>query len=504
MGERLAKLLLLTIPLGGCSLIYGPDRLPAVNDAPPDSPAPVDCTLLKLDRVFPPVLFEGQGDDGGRSAVLLIEGTNIAPNATVEIVPHAGETNVPLLALDRASLAVDSWGLRMAVPVKLHVDANIGAAKSIRLDVRVSQPCEATGSMTMFSLEALEEDAPVLKLQGLDELTGTANLPTASPHLFSRVDVATINAMDVAKPLIVRSTSSIKITGAGPHDFNAAGGTPGPGGGPGGAGGAALGGPGGPGGGTGGGKTAGGGGGFATRGMDGTKVNTGGDLAGEASLAGWDRPNRGCGGAGGDGAGLGGGSVGGGGGGVLELTAAGDLTITGTIEAKGANGLGSGDTAGGGGSGGAILLRAGGSNISVENVVATGGTGPKTGAAGDGAPGRVRFDSPSKTATFTATPAIGYRGPMFVAAPMVVREEQPRLTIVGPPGELIKYTIENAEGATLGPIEINMPPTGETSISLAMPLFEGYNRLCALVTGVTSRRDEAENCVTLAYLFQRR
>lgn len=503
MGDHLARLVLLAIPLGGCSLIFSPSRLPDVVDAPPDAP-PFDCSMLTLQRVYPAELLEGQGDGGGRPAVLVIEGANIASNAKLEIMPHAGETNTPLLAFDLATVAIDSWGLRLAVPVKLSVDANINAAKSIRLDVKVTQPCEATGGAT-FTLDKLDGDLPALSLRGLDELSGAASLPTAMPHLYSRVAVTSLAAADRTDPLIVRSTSSFQITGPGPYSFSGADEiTSGPGGNPGGAGGiGATGAPGSPGGGPGGGLKSGGGGGFAIKGNDGTVTNTGGRQSGDASLTSWGSANRSSGGAGGDGAILNlEGGRGGGGGGVVELTAAGTLMIAGKIQVNGGKGTTMNSSSGGGGSGGAVLLRAGGS-ISVGSVEALGGNSPQADPQGNGALGRVRFDSPDASAAITSSPTVGYRGPMFASTTeLIVREAQPRITLVGQPSALIKYVIESREGVTRGPIELTLPGAGQTTVQLGMPLFEGYNRLCALVTGVIDRHDEAENCITLAYLHQ--
>jgi hypothetical protein len=503
MGQHLAKLVLLSMPLGGCSLIYSSDRLPALNDAPP---ADVNPPGLTIERVSPAVLLEGQGDGGSRPAVLVVHGTNIAAGATVMVTTHPGEMNNASVMVDNAAAVVDAYGQSIAVPITLYVDKNIGPSQSIRLDVTVIQaPPNAEIRATLG-----DDEDPALTLQGLPELEGT--LAAMIEPLYSKIDVTAIPTAGLTGPLILRSTSSIKIAGSGPLALNADGQDPGPGGFRGGEGG-----PGGvlgPGGegkeglGPGGGRPSGGGAGFARPGDAGTGAQ--GPVAGEPALTTLTTPdsrNRGSGGAGGRGGGLlgGPGGTGGGGGGALELTAGGDLTVEVSIEAKGAAGTGgtNGGTPGGGGSGGVVLLRTGGTlTLAAPGVTATGG--PKGGAAnaGDGSEGRIRIDAPDPAVMIMSAPGVGYRGPRFdLMTPMIVREEKPRLTFVGQPGALIKYTIEDGESTTLGPIEIMMPAAGKTTVPLAMPLFRGFNRLCALVTGVTERREEAENCITLAYLY---
>ncbi len=505
MRQHLAKLVLLSMPLGGCSLIYSSDRLPAVNDAPP---ADVEPMKLTLERVSPVVLLEGQGEGGSRPAVLVVHGTNIAAGATVMVTTHRGEMNNASVMVDNAAAVVDAYGQSIAVPITLNVDKNIGASQSIRLDVTVIQaPPNAEIRATLG-----DDEDPALTLQGLPELEGTPTAMMLDAPLYSRIDATDIPTAGRMTPLILRSTSSIKIGGGGPIALNAAGREPGPGGFRGGEGG-----PGGvlgPGGegkegvGPGGGRPSGGGAGFSRAGDAGTGGP--GPVAGEPALTALTTPdsdNRGSGGAGGRGGGvLGGkGGDGGGGGGALELTAGGDLTVMVPIEAKGDAGTAGmgGGTPGGGGSGGVVLLRTGGTlTLADPGVTATGGLKGGAMNAGDGSAGRIRIDAPDPTAMIMSMPAVGYRGPRFdPMTPMIVREEKPKVTFVGQAGALIKYTIEDSEGTTLGPIEIMMPGSGKTTVQLAMPLFRGLNRLCALVTGVTERRDEAENCITLAYLY---
>ena len=515
MGRTLATLTLLTLPLGGCSLLYDPDRLaPAA-----DPTVPVICESLTLDYVHPTVLLEGQGDASSRPALLVIHGKNIAAGATISITPHDPADkptgDKPWFEADNTKIAIDRFGLQVAVPVTAHVTGDLSAMRSVRLDVTVTQPCAATGDPATYSLTELDGGAPVLSLRGLEELTGMANVPTTGgPNLYSRVDVTKLTAADTMKPLIIRSMSSILIGGTQPVSVSASadGKTPGPGGFPGGGGGQAgvIGGAGNgsPGGGPGGGVPNGGGGGFADAGGMATGSGPGGPPAGDPALTTLESPNRGSGGAGGRGAStvLGGpGGIGGGGGGTIELTAGGDLTIAVSIEAKGGSGgpKSSDGSSGGGGSGGAVLVRAGGAMVignATAGVVAAGGGAGGT-DAGKGTDGRVRFDSPARSVTFLSSPAVGYRGPMFAATtPMIVTEPKPRFTIIGQPSSNIKYVIESEDGTSRGSIDLSIPGAGENTLSLTPELFEGYNRICLLVTGVVTRRDESENCISLAYV----
>lgn len=509
MGDHLARLVLLAIPLGGCSLLYDPDRLAPAAEGPAP---PVKCESLAIERVYPDELLEGQGTAGSRPAVLVISGQNIAAGAMVSITPH-DPADKPALTVDMAQVARDRFGTRLAVPIALDVDPNLGATSSIRLDVTVTQPCAASGGTATSSLRELEGGAPALTLRGLVELTGTASVSTALPNLYSRVDVTGLIAAGAAKPLIIRSTSSITIGGTQPVSVSAMDQMPGPGGFGGGNGGepGIIGGAGNGsmGGGPGGGIPNGGGAGFSTTGGMGTGASSGpgGPIAGDAALVTLESPNRGSGGAGGKGAMLAGGQrggAGGGGGGSIELTAAGDLNVMVPIEARGGTGSKTNASSGGGGSGGVVLIRAGGRLTlagGADAVTVAGGLPGDPVDAGAGAPGRIRIDGLNRSIAVMANPAIGYRGPMFGAGtPSIVAEVRPRFAFIGQPSALVRYTIEGEDGTTRGPVELTLSSTGDTAVPLALDLFAGYNKICALVTGVINRRDEAESCITLAYI----
>jgi hypothetical protein len=79
--------------------LFGRMRFPEVTDAPPDTPAPVRGCELALESVSPTELIEGQGDGGSRSAVVVVRGSNIAPDAKITITAHESETITPSLGV---------------------------------------------------------------------------------------------------------------------------------------------------------------------------------------------------------------------------------------------------------------------------------------------------------------------------------------------------------------------------------------------------------------------
>jgi len=467
----------------GCSLIYNPDNLPAPADAPIDMPFDADPSMPALVRVAPTTLFEGQGD-GSRRAILVIHGRNlVVDGTTVSITAHAGEVLTPSITVDNSAIVASIDHEMLAVPVALPVDVDVEAGQSIRLDVTVSQL--ANGELETVTLDALAEDAPVLTLQGLSQLTGVNVVldPTATPMMFSKVDITGNLTTASGEPdaIRIRATSTLSIVGGVTVDaVTTQGGAGGGAGGTGGAGGIVGGDPGTKGGGPAGGQPSGGVGGYA--GDD--QLTT---LA-PASL------DRGSGGAGGDGSELlGRGGNGGGGGGTVDLSAGGNITV-GPISAKGASGEDVGGNDGGAGSGGTVLLRSDGGSVTVTGggITVTGGTGPGTA----GAVGRSRIDGET---IVSSTP--GFRGPTFAAAtPLIVTTARPTLTIFGEPQQTISYSFNNEDGSSAaGPFTSLIPNNGKANIMLAGDLFPGANELCVVVHGALSNSD-TRNCIELAFL----
>jgi hypothetical protein len=485
--RQLAKLALVS-GLGGCSLIYNPSNLPTVElvDAPPDAELILDAdpTMLDVTAVAPAVILEGQGAAGSRRAVIAISGIHMVKDqTTVAITVHPGQAKTATINVDNALLDVAADGDMIAVPITIPQDDALLATDQIRLDVTVTQ--NTPSGPISKTLSALENDAPVLTLQGLPELRG-ANVTVSavdSMTMFSLVDITGSIAAPAGTttPIVLRSMTTLSVGAQ--STFNAGGTTPGAAGGAGGTGG--------PGG------LLNGSTGMAGGGPAGGAPSGGvGRFEGDDQLTSMSNKNRSSGGAGGNGVALGAaGGNGGGGGGSVELTAGGNLTIVG-IDAKGADGT-SATNPGGAGSGGIVLLRSGGSVTVSGGISVIGGQAPAPGADG-----RVRIDAPG-TITAATTPAAHFRGPTFITAtPMIVRSDKPMLTVIAQPQRNFTYFINNADGSeSHGPGTVLVPPTGTVVFPLSVPLFRGINQLCAIVEGATAGTPEAGQCIQIVYLY---
>lgn len=461
--------------LGGCSLIYNPGNIPTQQDGAPDAPfdAPIDSdpTMITVTGVRPLAISEGQGANGSRPAVIVIQGTNfVKSNTTVTIAPSAPVTKTPMMIVDNSKLDVSADGFFITVPISLPVDqrpqpTGLKDGDMIALDITVMQ--DAPGGAVMKTLPGM------LKVVGLDELTTGGAIAGGDEHVYSLVDVTTaISAVaNSTMPIIIRSTSSLSIKA---FDVSGSAQMGGPEGGTGGSSGsvlvAAT-----PGTGPAPGQVSGGAGGFA---VDPT-VYTLGDIF------------RSSGGAGATAA-LGGGN-GGGGGGTIMLVAGGNLS---TAAGTSTGGAPTGN--GGGGSGGVIVLRAGGS-ITTTGAMNLTGTGM---GAAMGAPGKLRYDA-GGTVSLMGSPT-GFRGPQFVDAPLVVNAEAPMLQIVAKPQAVIKYYITNAAGTvTSNAYTVTVPDTGPGTVVNGVDaqdrLSEGLNRVC-LVAGAGDLMSKTRNCIDVAYI----
>lgn len=468
MGQHLAMLFLLTIPLGGCSLLYDPKGLPPAADAPVDSPPPIFCDQLELQDVTPPILVEGSGVGGSRPGIIVINGKNLVKeNTMVSIAAAEGSSRTPVMTIDNANLEIGDFGTLLAVSIVLPIDATL-KDEMVPLDVTVAQDCPG-GRVTKTITQKLA-------LKTLAELTDAAAPLLGGVHEYSQINVEAgtlAPALNQTSPIILRSTSSVKITNA--ISLDAAGRTGGPAGGTGGLGGAALGGVGTPGTGPAAGQPSAGVGRFD---------NT------DLGLSTLSNPNRGSGGAGCDGSVLGAGGNGGGSGGSIEIFAAGTLEVA-AISARGAAGAPGAAGAGGGGSGGVILLRAGGALTAGNINVAGGGTGH---------PGRARYDA-GGPATVSEGP-LGdehYRGPMFVDPPLMTRSATPELTVSAKPLSGARYFFVNNSGNLRGPFDITIGGEGTSRITPNEDLYRGSNQICLVVEKATAT-SATRNCIDLAYL----
>jgi hypothetical protein len=387
------------------------------------------------------------------------------------------------LQIDASRLVVESYGFGLAVPISLPVDIGLGAGEIISLDVKVTQD----GSAGPVSVVL----AGKLALKGLPELRdGMSTTISSGVHEYSQIDVQTqtITPADRNGPILLRSTSSVKIAKdisveAGPMPTNAQNLCPGgPGGGTGGKGGSGLG--------------AGGAGSAGTGPYAGlTSGNPGRFESSDQGLAQFlsSTQNRSSGGAGGNGAVVGGqGGRGGGGGGAIEIVAGGNLEV-GAINARGIDGDNGalGGQKGGGGSGGIIILRAGGS-LKAGNLDVTG--------RGAGQSGRARYDAGGTTMLPSGQFGDGhYHGPMFVDPPLITRSEAPEITVAGRPLAGFRYFVINEKGAASEPTDGTIGAAGTTKFKIGQDLALGASQLCLVVPGADAASD-TRNCAYIGYL----
>ncbi len=320
MGQHLARLLWATA-LGGCSLIYNPSNLPDKSTAIDAAVRDADPTKLRLDEVKSGPLLEGAGQDGSSKQILVVFGEHITKQARIEVMGNS------MIETSNESIADDGNSFAVLVAAS-YMDTVNEAAGPIPLTITMTQP----GAPAPVTID--------WSLRSLDELVTPG--PQAAPppgKIFSRVKVngdVVFNAG--ATPGIVHAVGAIEITGK--VTANATNQTAGAGGCNGGMPQLAA-------NCYGGGKPFGGGGGLAAKGDDGSgSTDSGGPQSGDPYIKTYDssnpeESNRGAGGAGGGNL-TGGGGTGGGGGGTIELTAGGNITLGGVIEAIGGTGGSSG------------------------------------------------------------------------------------------------------------------------------------------------------------------
>ncbi len=500
-----------TLLLGGCSLVYNANNLPngtateagidAVLDAPPDA-APdaevirdADGSMLALTGVFPTMgIFEGQGVGNSRPAIVVIEGSQIIPDATVTFTPDSGAPNiVPGAAM------VSTDGDFIAVPIVANLDPNLHDGDTITFSVTVSQ---SGGTITR----------PVpgkLTLHGLDQLDGTAPAISALKPLYAEVNLTSDATFAGGTTRVeIRSTSSITVTGS--VIGKAVGTTPGPDG-------CAVASCQGAGGNHAANKDGGGGGaGYGTMGTAGSGTGPGaaGTTYGDPLITTYDGfmtlvANKASGGGSGGVTGTcSAGGSGGAGGGSIELTADGDITISGSINVDGGAGapgtcsvtLG-GAGGGGGGAGGVILVRAGnmlsaGAALSAAGGV--GGAGANGGTGGNGGAGRIRYDAAVGDAA--GNPVAAHRGPAFLAStPLIVTTPSPMITLNGTSGDAFTVSVTDEGGSQHIDGEIFV--FGMSNQIPITPLLQrGLNTLCIILDGGDRSASEATKCVNIAML----
>ena len=483
--------------LGGCSLLYNPSNIDKQMDAPPPPDArlaDVNPALLELTAVKSPPLLEGQGTSNSVPAILVITGHQMLPEATVTLEPTTANPNVTL-TLGATVVATDGdW---IAVPVTAGIMMSVNDGTTVALTATVTQPGAPAKTIGW-------------SLQGLDQIKSAVDVTimASHPRPYSQVDLTGSLIFKGSTPEsrgLVRTMGLLKITGsvtavtdlAPAVSAAVAGGCPGGAGGT--VGGCSAPTAGGPASGT----AGGGGGGFDGNGGASTATNhgIGGSGTGEASVKKFST-NLG-GGGGGGGGGVTGGGEGGATGGAVELSAGGDMTI-GAVTMNGTPGgvplvtmLGGG----GGGAGGLIIVRAKGTTFATGAVSAAGGGGggANAGLGGNGANGRIRFDTQTSTVPAGSTP-VPHRGLMITPiAQALTRLKKPTITITGSVNDTYDLYIVNPDDAN-AKTSTNNTLTQASSMVSTPELSIGHNTICVLPTGATLNEIEAKNCIELAYL----
>jgi hypothetical protein len=504
----------------GCSLRYDPDDL-GDDGADEDDGTSVDPDELFVERVFPPLVYEGEGvalDPDEEAAVRAVPIVLYGQNMTAETTFAVAGDGIDNQTVEAQVSPDGHWA---AFAIRLPIVPDDTDAHDVDLIVRVS-----SGDQTR-EVELTHRLLPELRVMssGKDNLAvvPTDDLPRDEKtgiSAYSRVELSggTIQLRGEA-PFRVIGYGGISVSGL--LESDAEGPTPGGGGCEGGA-------PerdapcaagSGKGGGPGATPGGGGGGGFGSQGVRGEGPKSlrgeGGPENGDPSLVPMTPDESGPAGGGGSGAAtLGDGATGGGSGGIIELTTPGLLVLRGSVRADGADGECAAPTTGaggGGGSGGAILVRAG--SLPAEGTSggfqALGGEGGAcTTQGGRGGDGRIRIDLPAAPVDVgvSTVPDTAFRGPAFVTAaiPTISAERDLQVTIHGAPDAMYELSITSPEGAT--DAERTEPVTIETGSEgageLTVELWEGFNRLClrAMPSKDPDSYPEAANCLNVAYI----
>jgi len=491
---------------GGCSLIYNPDHIKVVADAkefmdapPPDSQIIVDAnpSAISFDSTesnYPVAIDEGVGNHGAYPAIVELHGDNFTSMATVTFNPASAVTIV--------EQKVSSDHKYIVLALSAAIDGTCAKGANIPVAISVMQPDGAGGTAHA------DLDNTHFHVTCWNELMAA---PTgALDEKYSNIEIGaglTFAASGTDQPgVILRSTSHVVIGGdivasasmqqAGPGGSQG-GPTKTDGSGPGGGkAGTAP--------GIAGNGSSGGGGGYATTGTAGADSSAGnaggpgGAMAGDPFIASYANNHSSGGGGGGQGTG-GSIGVGGGGGGSVEVSATGDVTISGTVTAKGGDstagvaslGVKGGD--GGAGSGGLIFLRSGGT-LTVGTLSVAPGT--PAGGGGAGSVGIIRVDT-----TSTTPPAGAQIGPMFVTPPKTVTA-YPTINVRSYANDMnTTFEVIDKDNLVVDNGHTYMPKFGSGGAAQVTPVLRvGYNRLCALVKGNGDYSvAEGTNCVEIGY-----
>jgi hypothetical protein len=492
VGRSWTRVLARVAVLGvsGCSLIYNPNNIPAIDGKPPiDTARPLDGRPdaeiiadanpadLALTDVEPASIAEGTGDGSSRPEVLVIHGSQIVSGATVTVTDGSGNGSA-FDVLD-AQLVVAADGHTIAVPVVAHVDPTLGAAATRTLVVTVTQPAgSGSASQTiMWSEDGLAE---------LEGSGGTITLQGSATYSIVDIGSAATVALAGSGPVIVRTTSSLSIAVAVVASANTT--TPGPGGNLGsGAGGAGTGLSGG-----------GGGGGFGAKGSNGagSSGGAGGPATGDVLISSYVTNSSSAGGASTSSA------AAGAGGGTIELTAAGSVSLNTVVSGGGSGAAGGLGAGGGGGAGGAIVVR--GAAVTFGALTVPGGAAGAAGvggAGGAGGAGRIRIDVGTSGIT---PPANGHQGLSFDNSnSLVVTTSTPTITIDGTPGDSFDLHVLDSTGAPIGGTNLypdnSFGMASQLVLKPVLPDAVAY-RLCVTPPNGSLITAEGTNCIHVAFV----
>src|SRR5260370_31487459 len=143
MGQQLVFAGIATL-VGGCSLIFNPNNLPAQKiDAPKMDAADANPANLMLLDLFPMTIDEGAGEGGSRPAIVVLHGHNFTQQAMVTLSSGAvlGNTMVAAggdyIALQVTATHDDAKAEGMTATITATL-TELGAPSSMSLDFTVA------------------------------------------------------------------------------------------------------------------------------------------------------------------------------------------------------------------------------------------------------------------------------------------------------------------------------------------------------------------------------
>jgi hypothetical protein len=116
-----------------------------------------------------------------------------------------------------------------------------------------------------------------------------------------------------------------------------------------------------------------------------------------------------------------------------------------------------------------------------------------------GARGRARYDAGGTVMLPAGELGTHYRGPMFVAPPLVTQQAAVALMVTGTPLAVFRYFAIDEGGVASSLSDATLGSEGNVRITLRDQLQPGLNQLCLVVAGASATSD-TRNCIDIAYL----